>query len=127
MKACSFSRWSVEVPRWTARLLATLVVGIACFFLVGTGGFNPSKLTMVETVQMTLFLTAFGGMVAAWRWELVGGAIATCAMGLFILVELAASGRFPKGPVLYFMLLPGIFFMLSGILSARTSAWGERT
>ena len=30
-------------------------------------------------------LIAFGFAAAAWRWEFAGGALATCAVGLFVL------------------------------------------
>jgi hypothetical protein len=102
--------------RWTARLLAAVVVGFVLMTLVGEGGFNPLKLRSVEAVQMTLFLTTCVGLVISWRWPFVGGGMSMGAMLLFFAVEFAVTGGFPKGLVFSLMLLPGLF-LLSGFIS----------
>jgi hypothetical protein len=109
--------------RWTARVLATLLVGLVLVILVGEG-FNPFKLKPVEATQMTFFLAACTGLVVAWRWPLIGGTMATGGMILFFADEFAATARFPTGLVFYLMLLPGILFLLSGIL--RRGTWSRR-
>ncbi len=99
---------------WTARLLAAGLVCLILVIYVGEGGINPLRLTPLEVTQKFFFLTACVGMVAAWRWPLIGGAIATAGIVPFFAVEFAVTGGFPRGLVFHLMLLPGPLFMLSG-------------
>jgi hypothetical protein len=123
MKSLSVNLPSLHTGlHWIARLLAGFVVGLVLLFFFGTGGFNPLKLTAIEAVQMIFFLTTCIGLVIAWRWELTGGAIATAAMLLFYCTELAVTGGFPRGWVFRLMLLPGFFFLISGLLEKRSSS-----
>jgi hypothetical protein len=102
--------------RWTARLLAAGLVGLVAVFIVGTGGFNPARLTATEAVLMTCFLASCVGLVVAWRWEVLGGAISVGAMALFLAVEFGMRGALPRGPVFYLMLVPGVLFLFDGCL-----------
>jgi hypothetical protein len=108
--------------RWTARLLGAALVGLVLVILIGEGGFNPLKLRLVEAIQMALFLTTCIGVVIAWRWPFIGGAISTGGILLFFAVEVAVTGSFPKGLVFHLMPLPGILFLLSGFIGRRMSA-----
>jgi hypothetical protein len=107
---------------WVARLLGAFLVGMVLVMFIGESGLNPLKLRPVEASQMTLFLTTCIGLVIAWRWPLVGGAISTGGILLFFAVEFAVIGGFPKGLVFPLMLLPGLLFLLSGFLSRRMAA-----
>jgi hypothetical protein len=101
--------------RWTAKLLAAVLVGLVLVIFVGVG-FNPLKLKGVEPIQMAFFWTACIGMVAAWRWPVIGGAVSLGGMIAFLSVEFAATGGLPRGLFFYLMLLPGILFLLSGVI-----------
>jgi hypothetical protein len=107
--------------RWAARLLAVVLVGLVVLIYVGEGGFNPLKLSSVEAVQHVFFFTALAGMILAWRWPLTGGAISIVGILMFFAVEFAVTGRLPHG-LFPLMPLPGILFLLSGIISRRMSA-----
>jgi hypothetical protein len=111
--------------RWTARLLAAFLVGIVLVTFFGVGGFNPLKLTAVEAIQMLLFLATCLWMTAAWRWELIGGAIATAAIVSFFAVEFVVTGGFPKGLTFLLMLLPGLLFLLSGVMTRLAGVPGR--
>jgi len=108
--------------RWAARLLAAALLGVVAVIFFGEGGFNPLRLTAVEAILMTLFLTACAGLVVAWRWPVLGGAISTAGLLLFLTVEFAVNGRFPKGLFFYLMLLPGLLLVLSGLVCGRRPA-----
>jgi len=108
--------------RWTGRLFAAVLLSLVAVIFLGEGGFNPLKLTAVEEIQMALLLTTCIGLVVAWRWQVLGGAIATGGLLLFLAVEFGVNGRFPKGLVFYLMLLPGLLFLLSGLVRRRTPA-----
>jgi hypothetical protein len=107
--------------RWTARVLAVCLVGLVLAIYIGEGGPTPFKLSALEAIQMVFFWTTCLGMVAALRWQVLGGAISAAGMLLFLTVELGAIGRLPRGAVFYLMLLPGILFMVSGFLRKRTA------
>ena len=86
--------------RWAARLLAVLLVGLVVVIFIGQGGFNPLKLKGVEPIQMVFFWTACIGMVVAWRWQVIGGALSLGGMILFFAVEFATHGGLPGGLLL---------------------------
>jgi hypothetical protein len=112
--------WDMGI-RWLARLLAALLVGIVVLFFVGTGGFNPWQLSTIEAVLMAFFAMACLGLVIAWRWEMLGGILATAGILLFFATEFAVRGRWPNGWPFYLMLVPGLLFLLSGFLKERRS------
>ena len=64
-------------------------------------------------------------MTAAWRWELVGGAIATAAILSFFAVEFVVKGGFPKGLTFLLMLLRVFCFSLSGPIKETPTQWGQ--
>jgi hypothetical protein len=103
------------ITRWTARLLAVLLVGVVIVIFVGQG-FNPLRLTRTEAVQMVFFGTTCAGMLIGWRWEVLGGALATMGIALFFATEYSLTGRFPHGFMFHLMLLPGVLFLVSGAL-----------
>ncbi len=107
--------------RWAARLLAAGLVGLVLLIYVGEG-FNPFRLTATEALQHALFLATCVGLVVGWRWPLAGGAMSTDGMLLFFAVEVALTGRPPRGPVFHLMLLTGLLFLLSGFTSRRKMA-----
>jgi hypothetical protein len=107
---------------WAARGLAAFLVGLVLLIGVGTGGFNPLAFSPIEAVQMGLFLTACAGLVAGWRWPVVGGGLATAATALFYAVEAVVTGAFPRGAVFPLFLVAGVLFLVSGLLRRRRPA-----
>jgi hypothetical protein len=123
MKSFPLPTYPVELGlRCTARFLAVFLIGLVLLFLVGDGGLNLLKLTPVETVQMFFFFTTLIGLVIAWRKELLGGTISVVGILCFFTVEYVVTGRFPRGPAFYLMLLPGILFLLNGLIRRGLSA-----
>ena len=119
MRSLSAPLFYLEVGvRWTARVLSALLVGLVLVIFIGEG-FNPLKLKGVEAIQMTFFWTTCIGMVIAWRWQVIGGALALGGMILFFAVERFVTGGFPRGPIFYLMLMPGILFLVASLLRAR--------
>jgi hypothetical protein len=122
MKSLAVPLFRLEIGvRWGARLLTALLLGIVLAIFIGEGGFNPLKLKGVEPIQMFLFWTSCIGMVVAWRWQLVGGALSLGGMMLFFAVEVAVTGGLPRLPFLYLMLLPGMLFLVDAYLRRRLS------
>jgi hypothetical protein len=89
------------------------------------GGFHPLQLKGVEPIQMICFWTACIGMVLAWRWQVIGGALSLGAIILFFAVEFFVTGGLPRGLVLYLMLLPGFLFLMDSFLRRRKFVEGR--
>jgi hypothetical protein len=101
----------ISALRWVARLLGLVVVGTAVVFLVGTGGFNPLRLSPREMVLMTLFWVAILGLLVGWRREALGGALTVGSMFLFALLEWLRSGDLLRLWAFALIALPGLFFL----------------
>jgi hypothetical protein len=119
MRSLSVSLIRLEVGiRWTARALTAVLVGIVLVIFIGEG-FDPLRLKGIEILQMVLFWTTCIGMVLAWRWPVIGGALSLGGMILFLTVELVVTGGFPRGLFFYLLLLPGLLFLADGFMRRR--------
>jgi hypothetical protein len=121
MRSLGVSLAGVEVGvRWAARVLAALLVGLVLVVLIGEG-FHPLTLKGLPPILAVLFWTACVGMVVAWRWPALGGALSLSGMTLFF-AAFAVMGGFPRAPFPYLMLLPGILFLVDGLIRWRMAA-----
>jgi hypothetical protein len=117
--------------RWTARVLTVLLVGLFLVpFVVNSiydvvHGFYEGGLPHafwvkgIDPIQMVFFWTACIGLVVAWRWPVIGGALALGGMLLLFAVEFAVRGGLPGGLTLYLMPLPGLLFLADNFISRR--------
>jgi hypothetical protein len=112
---------STVVARWAGRLLGLGIVGLVVLFLIGTGGFNPMNLGLPEALEMVFLFTTCAGLLLAWRWEWMGGALAIAGVLLFQLVEFVTNGRLFNLWLFGAMLLAGALMLLSQVLG-RASA-----
>jgi hypothetical protein len=103
-----------------ARVLSALLVGLVLVVCIGEG-FHPLTLKGLPPSLAVLFWTACVGMVVAWRWPVLGGALSVGGMALFFAAFAVMIG-FPKAPFLYLMLLPGILFLVDGLIGRRLAA-----
>ena len=110
MKTLS-ERWSRPV-RLAARGLSAVILLFWGFFLTahlfGDGETGTGSLTASDYIQLILMGAWLLGLLLAWKWELLGGAMACAAWTVFGLVNPAAF-RLPF-PVLF---LAGALFLLS--------------
>jgi hypothetical protein len=112
--------FTVSSIRWIARVMGVCVVGLVVVFFIGEGGFNPLRATRHESLQMLSVMITCAGLVAAWRWELFGGAMAVGGMLLFYALDFAANGHFPRGWVFGAIGLNGLLFILARLISTRS-------
>ncbi len=83
------------VMRWLARLLAVTSVGLFVLFAVENGPATLASLSWTSLQGMPLLLVllvALAGVVIAWRWELVGGAMALGSAAAIMALVCAGSG-----------------------------------
>lgn len=111
------------ILRWLARLGSLVSVAFLLLFLFGEE-MNLSEISFVEGIG--LFFFPFGitvGMLLAWRWETLGGAITVLSLLAFYGVMYADRGTFPDG--IWFMLfaLPGLMFLYCGLRSSNSTRY----
>jgi hypothetical protein len=112
----------VQAVRWTARLLALVVLGFLLMIFIGEPAAPLMRLNPRESAQMFLFLTAALGLALAWRWEVLGGALTLTGLALFYLNEYRLMGRFPGGWAFAVMAVPAALFLIAA--STRRKASG---
>jgi hypothetical protein len=103
--------------RWTARIIAALMLGLFLFFAIGEG--LPNLLTVAPVIQaeFVAFALIFGGIVVGWRWELVGGLLSLLSAGLFYVAVLSSGvgNRSAWWPFVA-LALPGALLITSAFL-----------
>jgi hypothetical protein len=78
---------TAAVPRWTARVLSLLILGFWGFFIVahifGNAEPAPRPLGVVDYLGFLCMGMWLGGLVIAWKSELLGGLVALAGIGTF--------------------------------------------
>jgi hypothetical protein len=97
----------VRVIRVTARVIGVLVLLIFLASFIGQGPPRLSAMTTREALGSLAICLSLAGLVATWRWEAVGGAL---AIGGFALNFLASRSVVPRA--LWLAPLAGILFLL---------------
>lgn len=111
----------VTAIRWLARAWSIASIGFVLLMFVGSAlaeGFNPAQFAFRDVVG--LFFFPFGvclGMIVAWRWEGLGGAITVGSLLAFYAALRVTSGRFPGGPWFALVAAPGLLFLVCWLLS----------
>ena len=115
--------WVVGV-RWTARLLAILLVGMVLAFLTGEG-VAFGRLTPVEWLGIAGLGMLCVGLLLGWKHEIAGGLLVVAAIALLTGIELAVNRQMLRGWVWPLLGLPGALYLVSGVL--RRGSAGERS
>lgn len=115
MNRQEISRRFVVILRWLARAGSLVSVAFLLLFLFGQE-MAPGQLTFAEWLGLLFF--PFGvtvGMLLAWRWETLGGAITILSLLAFYKVMYSERGRFPEGIWFLLFALPGLIFLYCGL------------
>jgi hypothetical protein len=107
-----------------ARIWSILSIALVLVFVVGevAGGGHGPKPTAQEWLGIALWPIGVGiGLVLAWRREALGGAIAVACLVAFYAWNLFLSGHLPRGPVFSLVAAPGALFLMTTLLSHRTT------
>lgn len=109
------------VIRWTARVLGTFIAGVLLLFMIGNH-YNPFTMQLRDAVH-TLFMPVgvLIGLALAWRWELLGGAVATGGMLGWYALILARSGNLNAGWAPLLIAVPGLLFLWVAARRPRTA------
>ncbi len=106
--------------QFTARLLSAVVLIVAILFLLGGVTSPTASYSRAEILQLALFGFTLAGLLLAWKRELLGGTLTLISMILFYLVEWTVTGGLPRGVAFAIVTLPGLLFILCGLLRHHT-------
>lgn len=100
--------------RWVARIWSLASIGFILAFALGGGEPSPRGLTSQELALFFFFPTGVClGMILAWRWEGLGGAVTVASLLGFYLLHRVVSGGYPTGFWFAVLAAPGLLFLLS--------------
>jgi hypothetical protein len=112
--------WTQLAARWSARLSATLLMGLVLLIFIGEGvlgggGPNLAKMDWPSRFMTIAFFVSTAGLAVVWWRELLGSAFILGGMVVFYWLNNHASGKFPGGafPLFY---VPGILAAISWVL-----------
>jgi hypothetical protein len=74
------------IGRWTARIAGTLMALFFLAFFVGEGFPNIFRLHWRESLSVLALSAVIVGLLLAWIWEGLGGAVAVVGMAVFMLL-----------------------------------------
>lgn len=118
--------WIVITIRWIARIWGSIGAAFLLFMTIGSL-LGPENLpTFGEWIQLLFF--PFGvsiGLIAAWKWEGVGGLIAIGSVIVFHGTMLISHGRLDLNPFIDGIAAPGLLFLICWLLSRERSGISE--
>jgi hypothetical protein len=102
--------------QWIARITSLASLAFIVMMALGEGGVP----TTAEAVGLLLFpVGVLGGLLVAWRRELLGGLLSLASLALFYLWVLSRSGHLPAEPYFALVAAPAMPFLLSWLLMRR--------
>ena len=90
----SSSDWTTGM-RWAARLIGLLAIGLFVAFVIMSGPSVFANISLVSLQGLPLLFAlvlALGGVLVAWRWELVGGIMTIAGSAAIIVLVCLGSG-----------------------------------
>jgi hypothetical protein len=104
--------WSWQIIHWAARVIATALALLIIVLLIGEGGPNPFKSSLLENLQHLAFIVVVPlALIAGWRWPLAAGIVGAAALLAFYVINFIAAGRLPGGAFPLFFIPPGLFVL----------------
>ena len=88
------ARRPAVIGRWTARIAGTLMALFFLAFFVGEGFPNIFLLPWRQSLSVLLMSAMMAGLLLAWKWEGLGGAVALAAVALMPLIGTRGIGLF---------------------------------
>ena len=91
----SAARRAAVIGRWTARIAGTLMALFFLAFFVGEGFPNIFRLPWRESLSVLAISAVVVGLLLAWKWEGLGGAVALAAVGFMLLIGMRGVAGCP--------------------------------
>lgn len=104
-----------QIVRWLARLGS--IGSVTLLFMFIFGGNESMAMQSHEVLGFIFFpVCIIVGMFVGWILEATGGAITLLGLCAFYVRHYYISGDFPIGPYFLLFALPGILFLIAGLL-----------
>ncbi|HLA97998.1 MAG TPA: hypothetical protein VJL34_06060 [Anaerolineales bacterium] len=105
---------AAKLVRWVARLLSLLVLGFALLIFLEPEPNAVEPLPLKDWIELGFYGLALLGLLLAWRWEGLGGAIAILGVLGNNVAFLILRGYWMGGLLIpaFFVSLPGILFLV---------------
>jgi len=71
---------AVTIVRWIARIWSVLLCAIALLVIIVPDPYAVKPVPLTDWVELGLYGVALVGLLIAWRWEGLGGAIAVAGV-----------------------------------------------
>lgn len=108
----------IVVVRWLARIATLASLGLLALFATSGGGW-PSAF---EGLLLAFFPVGVAlGMVVGWWRETLGGVITLVSLVTFHALMFVRDGHIPATPWFAVFALPGIVFLVLGLIDARSA------
>ena len=104
---------------WVARIMGTLIVLFCVMMMIGYA-VNPHEPVPEDFEMFLLALFPIGmcvGYLVAWKWPLIGGVVSLVCLATF----LVALGEADMILTIAFLSIPGVLFVVYGVLRRRLS------
>ena len=113
---------TISTVRRVSRIWSVISIGLILLIFFGEG-IRPAEVDWKEWVGLAFFpLGVALGIIIGWRYEILGGAIATASLAAFYFIYgLILTGAFPKGILFLLLSFPGILFLMIGLDSKPKS------
>jgi hypothetical protein len=112
----------IIIIRWAARTLGALCIGAMLLFIFSVGP-NLMYVGWEDLGVILLFPLGFlTGLILAWQEEIKGGVLAIASViAFYLLYDLAFGGSMRQGAWILFFAVPGLLFLMHGLLSSRVT------
>ena len=100
-------RTILAVARWFTRIVGTAIIALIVALAVGEGVSNPLATPIREQLLSIALVTMIVGLVAAWKWEGIGGLLILGGWVLFAVVNHGIRLNLVFGP----MFLVGLLYL----------------
>lgn len=114
------AHWVPLGLRWTARLTGLAFSALMAVFALGYGGLpNLLQQAVPAQIEFAGMFMMLAGFLAAWRWETLGGILATCGFAAFFATEMVTNGS-PPGGLIPLFAIPGVLFLVSRSIASSS-------
>ncbi|MBN2363457.1 hypothetical protein JXL83_04925 [candidate division WOR-3 bacterium] len=107
-----------NIIKWTARILAALIIIFGLPFYFGYGNplpfINPDY-TLWDNTWLTVFPLMFIGLALGWKFEIIGGLFVTIPIFIGYIIGIIARQGFSIHMAIPFLV--GVLYLTSGLLT----------
>ena len=119
----------MTIIRWIARVWSILIFLVALLIVVVPDPNVVQPVPLTDWIELGFYWVVILGLLLAWRWEGLGGAIALAGIvGHAVAFRIFRDTWFVQAIPVFILGLPGILFLLCWALSRsrRSSSGGKR-